>query len=298
MQVDSFVSSIGAITVLGSNGFVGREISHEIQKYLQNNTQTFQRIVDVVPNSSYDTDFFHSSIHQLLCSHPYPIGSRQAQVFIFAFGSGGFSLTESDACHQLSVFLKFIKQFRRSYPNARSIHISSLGAMSSTLDSGYKQLVQRKEESILSQEAGHIMRLPGIWGFLKSSSGVYSPRGVIGYLIDRTSRQTKVDIYADMLTSRYYLNVNTVSRQVLELALEHLCGRDVPLITNLVPLWKLDINSLIALISSTLDKPVPFRLSPGAAADRESHSLATLDGKTLLVRESFDIRISAWPNYH
>ena len=252
MQVDSFLSGIGTITVLGSNGFVGHQISREIQKYLQNNTKTFQRFVDLVPNFSYDTDFFQSAIHQLLGSDSYPFGSREAQLFIFAFGSGGFSLTESDAHHQISVFLKFIKQFKRSYPNARAIHISSLGAMSSTLDSGYKQLVQLKEQSILSQDAGHILRLPGIWGFVKSSSGSYSPRGVIGYLIDRTSRQTSVDIYADMLTSRYYLNVNTVSRQVLELAIEHLGGRDVPIITNLVPLWKLDINSLIALISSTL----------------------------------------------
>ena len=298
MQVDSFLSGIGTITILGSNGFVGREISREIQYYLQNNTKTFQRVVGLFRNSSYNTDFFQSSIHQVLSSHPYAFGCRDAPLFIFAFGSGGFSLTESDANHQISVFLKFLKQFRTSYPNAKSIHISSLGAMSSTLDSGYKQLVQLKEDSILSQEAGHILRLPGIWGFLKSSSGASSPRGVIGYLIDRTSRQDRVDIYAEMLTSRYYLNVKTVSRQVLELVIEHLGGRDVPLIINLVPLWKLDINSLIALISSTLDKPVPFRLSPGAAADRESHSLATLDGKNLFVRESFDIRIPAWPNYH
>ena len=298
MQVDSFLSGIGTITVLGSNGFIGREISREIHEHLINNTKDCQRIVDLVSNTSYDTDFFQSSIHQLLSSHPDSLGCRNAQLFIFAFGSGGFSLTELEANDQIRVFLNFLKQFQASYPNATSIHISSLGAMSSTLDSGYKQLIQLKEDIIISHEAGYILRLPGIWGFLKSSSGAYSPRGVIGYLIDRTSRQGRVDIYAEMLTSRYYLNVKTVSRQILELIIEHLGGRDVPLIINLVPLWKLDINSLIALVSSTLDKPVPYRLSPGAAPDRESHSLATLDGKNLFVRESLDIRIPSWPNYH
>ena len=298
MQVDLFLSGMGTITVLGSNGFVGREISHEIQAYLRNNTKDCQRIVDLVPSSSYDTDFFQSTTHQLLSSHSDSLGCRNAQLFIFAFGSGGFSLTDSEANRQIRAFLKFLKQFQASYPNATSIHISSLGAMSSTLDSAYKQLVQLKEDTIISQEAGCILRLPGIWGFLKTSSGAYSPRGVIGYLIDRTSRQAQVDIYAEMLTSRYYLNVKTVSRQVLEIVVDHLAGRDVPLIINLVPLWKLDINSLIALISSILDKPVPFRLIPGAATDRESHSLATLEGKNLFVRESFDIRIPSWPNYH
>ena len=298
MQIDSFLSALGSVTVLGSNGFIGSAICDALQQYFVSSTQKHERLVDTISTLHYHTDFFKSPIHQLLSTTTDLQGHQGNQVFIFAFGSGGFSLTNSAANHQIGLFLDFLERFKNLYPYARSIHISSLGAMASSLESAYKQLIQVKESTILTHDAGHILRLPGIWGLRLDASGCHSPRGVIGYLIDRTSQQKPVDIYADILTSRYYLHIQTAAQEVLRLALEHLELRDIPSVINLVPFWKLDINSLIALISKSLDMPVPFSLSPGARADCESHSLATLDGTNHFVPESFDIRILAWPNYH
>lgn len=298
MQIDSFLSALGSVTVLGSNGFIGSAICDALQQYFVSSANKYERLVDTLTTSHYHTAFFNSPIHQFLSSTTDLQGHHGNQVFIFAFGSGGFSLTNSAANHQIAVFLDFLQQFKNLYPYARSIHISSLGAMTSSLESAYKHLTQVKESTILAHDAGHILRLPGVWGFHSDASGRRSPRGVIGYLIDRTSQQTPVDIYADMLTSRYYLNIQTIAAEVLSLILAHLEHQDFPTVINLVPFWKLDINSLIALVSTGLDMPVPFRLSPGARADCESHSLATLDGATHFVREPFDLRILAWPNYH
>lgn len=248
--------------IVGSNGFIGNQLTHAIKKHAHR-----PQCIDYAYVSE---DFAHANL-AILKSNP------EIEVVVFCGGVGGFGLCADSASRQGPQYEYFVHACSRLQSIKQFFLISSLGAAASRIASPYKRLCIYKENATASLmgRKGVTIRLPSIYGYdpIKGED-----KGLPGAIVHGLVTNKTIRIYGKLSTSRNYISVEDAARSMTLIITRKHQGMAGENLINLASRYNLSIHQIISIICLSLKQIPRIQLVPTKQLDIESHDLTRVDG--------------------
>jgi hypothetical protein len=264
--------------IIGSNGAIGSEVTY------------------VLANSSTDTtsaciqskEYAHSSYTEASIDLVQRHNSRAPLRILYCGGKGGFSLNETSCAQQYQDFEYFCEAIKQTPRLEKVILISSLGVQCSSLESPYRSLMAKKENSIVRHLADKslILRLPSIYGYNRHTRRHH---GLIGVMHRNLRQRKSTDIYARMETRRNYLSISHLVPELLRSKPGGRCidGRGI---VNVQAAISLSVFDLCKCYFHSIHLRPCVRLKTPSPIDAEDHHPSRLTDAKLIIND----QLCAW----